>query len=105
MDGDLYDEFGNYIGPDLESDSDDDQSVYGQDNRDADEDAMEEDEDADAEPEAAPMSVVLHEDKRYVKIICQYFFRKVIKIHMKEGMFLLCHLVYLSMLQLISKKI
>ncbi|XP_038209465.1 116 kDa U5 small nuclear ribonucleoprotein component [Zerene cesonia] len=65
MDGDLYDEFGNYIGPDLESDSDDDQSVYGQDNRDADEDAMEEDEDADAEPEAAPMSVVLHEDKRY----------------------------------------
>lgn len=66
MDGDLYDEFGNYIGPDLESDSDDEQSVYGQDNRDADEDAMEEDEDADAEPEAAPMSVVLHEDKRYV---------------------------------------
>ncbi|XP_041973849.1 116 kDa U5 small nuclear ribonucleoprotein component [Aricia agestis] len=65
MDGDLYDEFGNYIGPDLESDSEDEQSVYGQDNRDADEDAMEEDEDVDAEPEAAPMSVVLHEDKRY----------------------------------------
>ncbi|XP_032510892.2 116 kDa U5 small nuclear ribonucleoprotein component [Danaus plexippus] len=65
MDGDLYDEFGNYIGPDLESDSDDEQSVYGQDNRDGDEDAMEEDEDADAEPEVAPMSVVLHEDKRY----------------------------------------
>ncbi|KAG6459710.1 hypothetical protein O3G_MSEX011557 [Manduca sexta] len=65
MDGDLYDEFGNYIGPDLESDSDDEQSVYGQDNRDVDEEAMEEDEDADAEPEAAPMSVVLHEDKRY----------------------------------------
>ncbi|KOB67008.1 Uncharacterized protein OBRU01_21240 [Operophtera brumata] len=65
MDGDLYDEFGNYIGPDLESDSDDDQSVYGQDNRDADEDAMEDDDDGDAEPEVAPMSVVLHEDKRY----------------------------------------
>lgn len=30
MDSDLYDEFGNYIGPDLESDDDDDQSVYGQ---------------------------------------------------------------------------
>lgn len=29
MDSDLYDEFGNYIGPDLESDDDDD-SVYGQ---------------------------------------------------------------------------
>ncbi|KPI95365.1 PREDICTED: 116 kDa U5 small nuclear ribonucleoprotein component [Papilio xuthus] len=65
MDGDLYDEFGNYIGPDLESDSDEEQSVYGQDNRDADEDAMDEDEEGDAEPEAAPMSVVLHEDKRY----------------------------------------
>ncbi|XP_048005881.1 116 kDa U5 small nuclear ribonucleoprotein component [Leguminivora glycinivorella] len=63
MDGDLYDEFGNYIGPDLDSDSDDDQSVY--DNREGDEDAMDDDEDADAEPEAAPMSVVLHEDKRY----------------------------------------
>ena len=30
MDSDLYDEFGNYIGPDLESDDDDDQSIYGQ---------------------------------------------------------------------------
>lgn len=31
MDSELYDEFGNYIGPDLESDDDDDQSLYGQD--------------------------------------------------------------------------
>jgi len=30
MDSDLYDEFGNYIGPDLDSDEDDDQSIYGQ---------------------------------------------------------------------------
>lgn len=30
MDSDLYDEFGNYVGPDLESDDDDDQSLYGQ---------------------------------------------------------------------------
>lgn len=30
MDSDLYDEFGNYVGPDLESDDDDDQSIYGQ---------------------------------------------------------------------------
>lgn len=28
MDSDLYDEFGNYIGPDLESDDDDAQSIY-----------------------------------------------------------------------------
>ncbi|XP_048481923.1 116 kDa U5 small nuclear ribonucleoprotein component [Plutella xylostella] len=65
MDGDLYDEFGNYIGPDLESDSEDEQSVYGQGDARDDEDAMDEDEDAEAEAEAAPMSVVLHEDKRY----------------------------------------
>lgn len=62
MDGDLYDEFGNYIGPDLDSDSDDEHSVY--DNRDGDDDGMDDDEDPDVEPEAAPMSVVLHEDKR-----------------------------------------
>lgn len=30
MDSDLYDEFGNYIGPDLDSDEEDDQSIYGQ---------------------------------------------------------------------------
>lgn len=30
MDSDLYDEFGNYIGPDLDSDEDDDQNIYGQ---------------------------------------------------------------------------
>lgn len=30
MDSDLYDEFGNYVGPDLESDDDDDKSLYGQ---------------------------------------------------------------------------
>lgn len=35
MDSDLYDEFGNYIGPDLESDDDDDQnSLYGQNEQD-----------------------------------------------------------------------
>jgi len=30
MDSDLYDEFGNYIGPDLDSDEEDEQSIYGQ---------------------------------------------------------------------------
>lgn len=29
MDTELYDEFGNYVGPDLDSDEDDDQSIYG----------------------------------------------------------------------------
>lgn len=30
MDSDLYDEFGNYIGPDLDSDEDDDQEELPQ---------------------------------------------------------------------------
>lgn len=30
MDSELYDEFGNYIGPELDSDDEDDQSIYGQ---------------------------------------------------------------------------
>ena len=28
MDGDLYDEFGNYIGPELESEEESDEEVY-----------------------------------------------------------------------------
>lgn len=74
MDSDLYDEFGNYIGPDLESDDDDDaHSVYGQQSEhadDADDDAMlDDDADADAAHDADAdknaRAVVLHEDKRY----------------------------------------
>lgn len=34
MDGDLYDEFGNYIGPDLDSDDDDDVPVGQEDDDD-----------------------------------------------------------------------
>ena len=76
MDGDLYDEFGNYIGPDLESDEEDDH-IYGSDlppgARLRDEDEEEEEEDADRmESESAQRdeggistSVVLHEDKKY----------------------------------------
>lgn len=67
MDSDLYDEFGNYIGPDLESDEDDDQSLYGQadqqDDLDLDE-GMEEEAEQSEDP-ASSRAVVLHEDKRY----------------------------------------
>lgn len=81
MDGDLYDEFGNYIGPDLESDSDDEQSVYGQQEpRDVDEDAMDEDDDPEGEAEPAPMAVVLHEDKRlllYQTILYVFIFLRL----------------------------
>ncbi|KAH8347169.1 hypothetical protein KR059_006083 [Drosophila kikkawai] len=67
MDSDLYDEFGNYIGPDLDSDEDDDQSLYGQpDVQDDPEDAMDEDEAEPQEDEDKEVTaVVLHEDKRY----------------------------------------
>nr|CAG4640617.1 EOG090X00RJ [Eulimnadia texana] len=67
MDADLYDEFGNYIGPELESEEEDE----------VQEDQMEEAEDIDQDEgsddamDEAPvgiepdMAVVLHEDKKY----------------------------------------
>ena len=77
MDGDLYDEFGNYIGPDLESDEDEEEELmYGGavDERIAsrEDDADGGDDDVDQEQnmlvEASGSSsnaVVLHEDKKY----------------------------------------
>lgn len=66
MDADLYDEFGNYIGPELESDSDDDederyerQDPDAQDFQDDDMDGARDDDDI------GDMQVVLHEDKKY----------------------------------------
>lgn len=84
MDGDLYDEFGNYIGPDLESDEEE-ENVYGselaggaksqfnEDDENEQDDSMserqgmqmeviEEDNDDDG---GTSSSVVLHEDKKY----------------------------------------
>jgi len=66
MDADLYDEFGNYIGPELESDEeeneeverDDDAEEY--DDHDSDEAMDQTTVDADAQ-----MAIVLHEDKKY----------------------------------------
>lgn len=76
MDTDLYDEFGNYIGPDIESDESD--SDHGDDRVDRDDDeidershggagdmavrAMDDEEDSNDDE---PMAVVLHEDKKY----------------------------------------
>ncbi|XP_001861849.2 116 kDa U5 small nuclear ribonucleoprotein component [Culex quinquefasciatus] len=71
MDSDLYDEFGNYIGPDLETDDDDDQSLYGapdqQDDLDMDDMAEEEAEreEGGADAGGSSRAIVLHEDKRY----------------------------------------
>lgn len=44
MDADLYDEFGNYIGPELDSDDEDDVDVPHEDQQQADEDDQEEQE-------------------------------------------------------------
>lgn len=76
MDAELYDEFGNYIGPDLESDDEEEESAavvggaaaVGDEGEDspADDPDQQMGEEADLEPEAAPqLSVVLHEDKKY----------------------------------------
>ncbi|XP_075894731.1 116 kDa U5 small nuclear ribonucleoprotein component [Nelusetta ayraudi] len=64
METDLYDEFGNYIGPELDSDDDDDD--LDADDRDVDEgDEDDYEEPADADDDVPHMEVVLHEDKKY----------------------------------------
>lgn len=67
MDADPYDEFGNYIGPELDSDDDDDDDDMGRDDRDVD--VAEDDDDdeyiADPDEDRTGMEVVLHEDKKY----------------------------------------
>lgn len=70
MDADLYDEFGNYIGPDLASESED-ENDYGNggehaEDRERSDEEMEEDKDeARDNQDQNTMAVVLHEDKRY----------------------------------------
>ncbi|XP_065666010.1 116 kDa U5 small nuclear ribonucleoprotein component isoform X4 [Hydra vulgaris] len=65
MDTDLYDEFGNYIGPELPSDDDSDESS---DQENDDDDRDEEDEEItekDNDTVEVSHAVVLHEDKKY----------------------------------------
>ncbi|XP_020895189.1 116 kDa U5 small nuclear ribonucleoprotein component [Exaiptasia diaphana] len=64
MDADLYDEFGNYIGPELDSD---DESDSEEEEREQEDDALGEgyeDEQMDQDDEPR-MQIVLHEDKKY----------------------------------------
>uniref|UniRef100_A0A8C6ZT55 116 kDa U5 small nuclear ribonucleoprotein component n=1 Tax=Nothoprocta perdicaria TaxID=30464 RepID=A0A8C6ZT55_NOTPE len=65
MDTDLYDEFGNYIGPELDSDDDDDE--LGREAKDLDELEDDDDDDdmGDHDEDHPGMEVVLHEDKKY----------------------------------------
>ena len=84
MDGeeDLYDEFGNYIGPDLDSGEEDDD---GPEIEDEDEDEDEDDVDAgvtggDAEMEDGDdddTRIVLHEDKKYYPTAIEVFGEEV----------------------------
>ncbi|GFR26533.1 116 kDa U5 small nuclear ribonucleoprotein component [Trichonephila clavata] len=66
MDADLYDEFGNYIGPQLDTDSEDEEENYERQEPEAveynEDDAMDEGRDEDEIPQ---MQIVLHEDKKY----------------------------------------
>uniref|UniRef100_A0A8V5GYL0 116 kDa U5 small nuclear ribonucleoprotein component n=1 Tax=Melopsittacus undulatus TaxID=13146 RepID=A0A8V5GYL0_MELUD len=63
MDTDLYDEFGNYIGPELDSDDEDDE--MGREAKDLDEDDDDDDDMGDHDEDHPGMDVVLHEDKKY----------------------------------------
>ncbi|POI28291.1 hypothetical protein CIB84_007961, partial [Bambusicola thoracicus] len=65
MDTDLYDEFGNYIGPELDSDDEDDE--LGRESKELDELEDDDDDDdmGDHDEDHPGMEVVLHEDKKY----------------------------------------
>ena len=65
MDPELYDEFGNYIGPELESEDDSDSE---EEQREEEEERVNGDEEMDQdeeEQEGQSMAIVLHEDKKY----------------------------------------
>ncbi|KAL3831330.1 hypothetical protein ACJMK2_023095 [Sinanodonta woodiana] len=71
MDTDLYDEFGNYIGPELDSDDegeqDDDEDIDDREEQGQEYAGNEDDDGMDADEGDSPsdMQVVLHEDKKY----------------------------------------
>ena len=64
MDPDLYDEFGNYVGPDLESEDDSDSEEEQRQEEEGDGGGQEEIE-HDEEETGQSMAIVLHEDKKY----------------------------------------
>ncbi|KAJ8956271.1 hypothetical protein NQ318_015007 [Aromia moschata] len=68
MDADLYDEFGNYIGPELDSDDEEEEE---QEQHDEDEHHDYDDEQMEDEPQ--PMAIVLHEDKQYYPSALQVY--------------------------------
>nr|CAG4649929.1 EOG090X00RJ [Sida crystallina] len=67
MDADLYDEFGNYIGPELESDEEENEDVDRGDDDGEDFEGHDSDEamEQSAVEAESQMAIVLHEDKKY----------------------------------------
>ena len=68
MDGDLYDEFGNYIGPELESDESEEEKEEEKEERARDDDLEEDEENKqlmEVVEEGHEQAIVLHEDKKY----------------------------------------
>ena len=65
MDPDLYDEFGNYVGPDLESEDDSDSDAEQEQEEEEEGPPGEDDMEQDGEEEGGQsMAIVLHEDKK-----------------------------------------
>lgn len=65
MDQDLYDEFGNYIGPELDSDDDDEEDSDDERDEHADREYGDDDDEMEQDDDHNEMQVVLHEDKKY----------------------------------------
>jgi hypothetical protein len=66
MDPDLYDEFGNYVGPELESESDSEsEEEKEREEEEEEEEDMQEGEEREEEEMARSMAIVLHVDKKY----------------------------------------
>lgn len=89
MDADLYDEFGNYIGPDLASESED-EAEYGNvgddaEDRERSDEEMEDDKDEsrDNTEQGSSTAVVLHEDKRYYPSALEVYGPEVINMIFK----------------------
>jgi len=68
MDENLYDEFGNYIGPEVEDEEEDDEDFLGEMDEDGDRGKGDGEDDAAMdvdEEKGADRSIILHEDKKY----------------------------------------
>ncbi|CAJ0573309.1 unnamed protein product, partial [Mesorhabditis spiculigera] len=77
MDADLYDEFGNYIGPELDSDDDDEAEERSDEDRDREDNEPEEMEEDEPEGGVPQNQIVLHEDKKYYKTALEIYGEEV----------------------------